>query len=82
MLRATVFIPMLSITTADILRNSLQFYHESIFNEDSQSINKELKLHRFNQNDRYVKHLEKECEDYEKKIIPLLFSDLFCHLVC
>ena len=56
-----------NITTADILRNSLQFYHKSIFNEDSQSINKELKIHRDNQNDRYVKHLEKELEFWKNK---------------
>ena len=56
-----------NITTADILRNSLQYYHKSIFNDNDQLSNKDIKSNRENQNDRYVKHLEKELEFWKNK---------------
>ena len=49
------------ITAADILRNSLQFYHKSIFNDSNINIEGQVKnKKKENHNDRYIKHLEKE----------------------
>ena len=56
------------ITSADILRNSLQFYHKSIFNDkniDIKSIEKNKKMEK--QNDKYVRHLEKELKFWKNK---------------
>jgi hypothetical protein len=55
------------ITTADILRNSLEFYHKSIFNENSILLKKQINIKKESENDRYVKHLEKELKFWKKK---------------
>ena len=54
------------ITAADILRNSLQFYHKSIF--DDSNIKGQVKyIKKEYQSDRYIKHLEKELKFWKKK---------------
>ena len=54
------------ITAADILRNSLQFYHKSIF--DDSNIKGQVKYIKKEYNsDRYIKHLEKELKFWKNK---------------
>jgi len=57
------------ITSADILRNSLKFYHKSIFNNNEFN---QLKLKKIEKNEenndlRYIKHLENEIEFWKNK---------------
>ena len=56
------------ITAADILRNSLQFYHKSIFIDSNNNIEGQTKnKKKENHNDRYIKHLEKELKFWKNK---------------
>ena len=56
------------ITAADILRNGLQFYHKSIFNDSNINIEGQVKnKKKENHNDRYIKHLEKELKFWKNK---------------
>ena len=55
------------ITSADILRNSLQFYHQSIFNDSNnlKKLKKNIKVE--NKDNRYIKYLEKEIKFWKNK---------------
>jgi len=56
------------ITSADILRNSLQFYHQSLFNDNNIKIKKQIKNKKLENRDiRYIKHLEKEIKFWKNK---------------
>ena len=57
------------ITSADILRNSLKFYHESLFKENSSEIKNQIKIKKKNDNKdhRYILHLEKEIKFWKNK---------------
>jgi hypothetical protein len=57
------------ITSADVLRNSLKYYHQSIFNENKINllkIKKEEKKEEINDL-RYIRHLEKEIKFWKNK---------------
>jgi hypothetical protein len=56
-----------NITTADILRNSLQFYHKSIFNDNKNFLTQNSNKKNEYQSDKYVSHLEKELDFWKKK---------------
>jgi len=55
------------ITSADILRNSLQFYHQSIFNDSNnfKKLKKNIKVE--NKDNRYIKYLENEIKFWKNK---------------
>jgi hypothetical protein len=55
------------ITSSDILRNSLQFYHKSIFNDANTSNKKQLKKVKKESDNRYIIHLEKELNFWKNK---------------
>ena len=56
------------ITSADILRNSLKFYHESLFKENSSEIKNQIKIKKNDNKDhRYISHLEKEIKFWKNK---------------
>ena len=55
------------ITTADILRNSLQFYHKSMFNENRILSKNQINIKRESKDDRYIKHLENELKFWKKR---------------
>ena len=73
------------ITSADILRNSLHFYHKSIFNDSSIDVKRRIKNKNYKdqKNDKYIKYLEKELkfwknkyETLEKKFQNFVFDTL------
>jgi hypothetical protein len=57
------------ITSADIIRNSLHFYHKSIFNDPTIDVKRRIKNKNFEDqnNDKYIKYLEKELKFWKNK---------------
>ena len=56
------------ITSADILRNSLKFYHKSLFKENNNEIKNQIKTKKIDNKDhRYIIHLEKEIKFWKNK---------------
>jgi hypothetical protein len=57
------------ITSADVLRNSLKYYHKSIFNDKpiNQLKLKNIEKKEENNDLRYIKHLEKEIKFWKNK---------------
>lgn len=55
------------ITSADILRNSLQFYHQSIFNDSNNFKKLKKNINVENKDNRYIKYLEKEIKFWKNK---------------
>ena len=56
------------ITSADILRNSLKFYHNSLFKENISGTKNKIKKNKIeNKDDRYIIYLEKEINFWKNK---------------